>query len=110
MSAGPTLSFWCFSPGVVMTALQRAEVGQCTFTLSNPRSKRPEAGTKHLKVKHEKLLSGSAFNFNLRRYTEVRSIVLTSGTLSPMSSFAHGRVVQVDPIKPTLKPHKIKRL
>ena len=44
MAAGPTLSFWCFTPGVVMTALQRMGV---------------------------------------------RSIVLTSGTLSPMNSFAH---------------------
>jgi regulator of telomere elongation helicase 1 len=44
MAAGPTLSFWCFTPGVVMTALQREGV---------------------------------------------RSIVLTSGTLSPMNSFAH---------------------
>lgn len=44
MAAGPTLSFWCFSPGVIMSALQ-------------------EQG--------------------------VRSIVLTSGTLSPMNSFAH---------------------
>ena len=43
MSAGPTLSFWCFGPGVIMTAL------------------------------HQK---------------GVRSVVLTSGTLSPMASFA----------------------
>ena len=43
-SAGPTLSFWCFAPGVVMSALKRLGV---------------------------------------------RSVVLTSGTLSPMGSFAH---------------------
>ena len=43
MSAGPTLSFWCFGPGVIMTAL---------------------------------------------RGKGVRSVVLTSGTLSPMASFA----------------------
>jgi len=48
------------------------------------------------------LLSSLAFNFNLRRYR------LESEPPAP--STPPGRAVQVDPIKPTLKPTGTKRL
>jgi hypothetical protein len=57
-------------------------------------------GTKRLKLKCDMPLSTSAFNFNLCRYiTDEMHIPATSAAIAP-----HGKaVVQVDPIKATLK-------
>jgi hypothetical protein len=50
-----------------------------------------------LKLNYDKLLSNFAFNFELRRYT--------AAPADPQAASAYpGKAVQVDPIKPTLKP------
>jgi hypothetical protein len=59
-------------------------------------------GTKCLKLNSDILLSNSAFKINLRRYNVDRVRERPAG--------AHSRAVQVDPVKPTLKPPGIKRL
>jgi len=81
-----------------------------------------------LKLKYDQLLSNFAFNFNLRRYTPVVTVASTriqcmmpamqdaSGantndhTRTYTITLAIGKAVQVDPIKPTLKPPGTKRL
>ena len=57
-------------------------------------------GTTRWKLKTDTLLSNPAFKSNLRRYAEA----------SLRNAFVdHGMAVQVDPIKPTLKPPGTKR-
>ena len=65
----------------------------------DPKTPRLEApGAKRWKLKYAEPLSNSAFNFNLRRYT-------TDGrTEAMLSPRRRGKAMQVDPIKPTLKP------
>jgi hypothetical protein len=70
----------------------------------NPTLKAP--GTNCLKLKHAVLLSGFAFKFNLRRYNKV--VMARAGDGACVAP--HGRAVQVDPIKPTLKALGTKRL
>ena len=43
-------------------------VGRCRLTLDPIKPTLKVPGTKRLKLKHDKLLSTFAFNFNLRRY------------------------------------------
>jgi hypothetical protein len=67
-----------------------------------PKLKPP--GTKRLKL----MLSTSAFKFNLRRYTGGgRPLAAPLGTPHRVR---RGRAVQVDPIKPKLKPPGTERL
>jgi len=53
-------------------------------------------GTMRLKLKHVKLLSSFAFNFNLRRYIAALELAL-------LYREGRGRAVQVDPMKRVLK-------
>jgi len=62
-----------------------------------PKLKPP--GSKRLKLEYDGLPSNLGFKFNVRRYTE-----------RPGGDDANGRAVQVDPIKPALKPPGTKRL
>ena len=49
------------------------EVGRCRFTVSEPELKaRPVSAISALKLKCNEPLSNVAFNFNLRRYNEVK--------------------------------------
>jgi len=59
-----------------------------------PRLKAP--GTKRLKLTHDEPLSINAFKFNLRRYSVAGQ--------PPPHPLKLGRAVQVDSVKPTLKP------
>jgi len=72
-------------------------------------------GTKHWRLKCDELLSSLPFKFRLRRYTEgdavlraLRAATAVRGHFA--SGLATGRTVQVDPIKPTLKAPRTKRL
>ena len=69
----------------------------------NPKLKQP--GIKRLKLKCDELLSSFAFKFNLRRYNEGRGREGRGGAHAAQ----HGRAVQLDPIKPKMKPPGIKR-
>jgi hypothetical protein len=78
-----------------------------------PTSKAP--GIKRLKPQHEKLLSKFAFNFNLRHYSMDRDAAAGVRDRLRDARFAAqddapGRAVQLDPIKPNLKPPGTKRL
>ena len=53
-----------------------------------------------LKLRCDELLSNVAFKFIFRRYSEDGQLMHAN---SSSSSALNGRVVQVDPIKPTLK-------
>jgi hypothetical protein len=55
-----------------------------------------------LKLKYDKLRSTVTFKFNLRRYAEDED--------EGLDTSHHGRVVQLDPIKPTLKVLGTQRL
>ena len=61
-------------------------------------------GSKPLKLKCDILLSNVAVKFNLSRYIMVYNHSFKSGLAG------RGRAVQVDPIKPTLKPPGTERL
>jgi hypothetical protein len=65
-------------------------------------------GSKHLKLKCDILLSHFAFKSNLRRYNKLRAE--NSTLLQDIAAVNRGRAVQVDPIKPKLKPPGTKRL
>ena len=69
---------------------------------------------KRLKVNYEELLSKNAFKFNLRRYTTVLLLVAlvlaTDKSRAHQVHASHGRAVQVNPVKPMLKPPGTKRL
>ena len=72
-------------------------------------------GTKRLKLKNDVPLSNFAFKFNLRRYNKRDNARLPQhnhawGNGSTPQSTMHGRAVQADPIKPTLKAPGTKRL
>jgi hypothetical protein len=54
-----------------------------------------------MKLRCDQLLSGFAFKFNLRRYTEGKQ---------SLGQLYNGRGVQVEPMKPMLKPRVTKRL
>ena len=56
-----------------------------------------------------KLLSNLAFNFSLRRYSAVRESLALQKDNAVLTDHL-GRAVQVDPIKPKLKPSGTKRL
>ena len=58
-------------------------VGRCRLTLSSPMLKPP--GTKRLKLNYDEVVSTSAFNFNLRRYS-----VDLRGGLSPGALAGNG--------------------
>jgi hypothetical protein len=80
------------------------------------KSKFKAPGTKRLKLKYDERLSSFAFNFNLRRYSTGlggMSDLRREARWMRLMGEAHvelGRVVQVDPIKPKLKPPRITRL
>ena len=74
-------------------------------------------GTEQLKLEYDGLLSRFAFKFNLRRYTEDATLLETLATrdalrsagaggfrLNAVDETMLGMAVQLDPIKPTLKP------
>ena len=65
-------------------------------------------GTKRLKLIHGKLLSTFAFKSNLRRYTQEN--VKRRAPRPSMTQQTHGRAVQLDSMKPTLKPTGNERL
>jgi hypothetical protein len=56
------------------------------------------------------MLSTSAFKFNLRRYSEEILAGYARHAARPADAAALGWAVQVDPIKPTLKPPGTERL
>jgi hypothetical protein len=62
-------------------------------------------GTKRLKLKDDELVSNFALKFKLRRYIVGIAWSPFDGTL-----MTTGRAVQVDPMKPKLKPPGTKRL
>ena len=61
-------------------------------------------GVKLLNLTYDKPLSNFAFKFNLRRYTVVKPMA------GRRHRHQHGRPVQLDPIKPNLKPPGTERL
>jgi len=74
------------------------------------KSKLKPPGTKRLKLKCDIMLSTSAFKFNLRRYSEEILAGYARHAARPADAAALGWAVQVDPIKPTLKPPGTERL
>ena len=68
-----------------------------------------------MKLRYDELLSNVAFNFNLRRY---KTALVDPHVLRLASCFRdnnelvrrQGRAVQVEPMKPKLKPPETKRL
>jgi hypothetical protein len=86
------------------------------------KSKLKLPGTKHLNLKSDKPLSNVDFEFNLRRYTAGPELVDAArhrvaavraeapAADVPARAGALGRAVQVDPIKPNLKPAGTNRL
>ena len=90
--------------GLLAAAGRRRGHGKAVqVNLMKPTLKPP--GTKRLKPKYDEPLSNFAFNVNLRRYAVERGVAGGCATED-----LHGRAVQVDPIKPTLKPPGTKRL
>jgi hypothetical protein len=73
-------------------------------------------GSKRLNVGHEKLLSNFAFNCDLRHYNkdpqDIRdTFIFASGDkCRAYHPHVHGRAVQVDPIKPSLKARMVSTL
>jgi len=74
-------------------------------------------GTKRLELKCDELLSSFAFNFNLRRYNVVSAsrdrTIITWDLIRERrisSHQQHGKAVQVEPMKSTLKAPGTKRL
>ena len=76
------------------------QVDPVKFTLTAP-------GTERLKLKYEELLSNIGFKFNLRRYTVAAAAALRDEL---RLAVGHGRAVQVNPMKPKLKPPGTERL
>ena len=64
-----------------------------------------------MKLRCDTLLSTSAFKINLRRYNGVRALAprLRRVYVVRARPILRGKAVQVDPIKPTLKPNGTKR-
>ena len=59
-------------------------------------------GTKRLKLKYDQVVSNFAFKINLRRYKKVAAAKLLMRRAGNVPRL-RGRVVQVDPMKLTLK-------